>query len=172
MLEREDFSPNTWMYVASGALRTSRIQEPKRRSPSMAPPGRTSLMLEVPCDVGDGTWAAPVDELRARGLRELGALGFDVRDVLDAFCVRVSHGYPVYHLGYDRDRRALLDEVERFDNVRTAGRQGLFRYVFMDAAMRMGIQAAEQMLAGRRDGRAIDAIGRSTRVVETAALTA
>ena len=172
MLERRDFSANTWMYVASGALRTSRIQEPKRRSPSMAPAGRTSLMLEVPCDVGDDTWRATVDELRARGVLELGALGFDVRDVLDAFCVRVSHGYPVYHLGYDRDRRALLDEVERFANVRTAGRQGLFRYVFMDAAMRMGIQAAEQMLAGRRDGRAIDAIGRSTRVVETAALTA
>ncbi len=172
MLGREDFSENTWMYVASGALSTSRIQEPKRRSPSMAPAGRTSLMLEVPCNVGDATWRAGVGELRDRGLRELGALGFEVRDVLDAFCVRVPHGYPVYHCGYDRDRRALLGEVERFANVRTAGRQGLFRYVFMDAAMRMGIHAAEQMLAGRRDGTAIDAIGRSNRVVETGALTA
>jgi protoporphyrinogen oxidase len=172
MLAREDFSENTWLYVASGALATSRIQEPKRRSPSMAPAGRTSLMLEVPCNVGDGTWRASLDELRDRGVRELGALGFEVNDVLDAFSVRVSHGYPVYHLGYDRDRRALLAEVERFGNVRTAGRQGLFRYVFMDAAMRMGIQAAEQMLAGQRDGRAIDAIGRSSRVVETTALTA
>ena len=172
MLGREDFSENTWMYVASGALSTSRIQEPKRRSPSMAPVGRTSLMLEVPCNVDDVTWRAGVGELRDRGLRELGALGFEVRDVLDAFCVRVPHGYPVYHCGYDRDRRALLGEVERFANVRTAGRQGLFRYVFMDAAMRMGIHAAEQMLAGRRDGTAIDAIGRSNRVVEAGALTA
>lgn len=172
MLEREDFSENTWMYVASGELRTSRIQEPKRRSEAMAPAGRTSLMLEVPCDVGDATWTAGVGELRERGVRELGALGFRVEDVLDAFCVRVPHGYPVYHLGYDRDRRALLAEVARFSNVRTAGRQGLFRYVFMDAAMRMGVQAAEQMLAGRRDAEAIDSIGRSTRVVETTALTA
>ena len=62
--------------------------------------------------------------------------------------------------------------MDRFANVRTAGRQGLFRYVFMDAAMRMGIQAAEQMLAGRRDGAELDAIGRSSRVVETTALTA
>jgi protoporphyrinogen oxidase len=122
--------------------------------------------------VDDATWGAAVGELRERGVRELRALGFQVDDVLDAFCVRVPHGYPVYHLGYDRDRRALLEEVERFANVRTAGRQGLFRYVFMDAAMRMGIQAAEQMLAGRRDGYAIDAIGRSSRVLETTALTA
>jgi protoporphyrinogen oxidase len=172
MLGREDFSENTWMYVASGALTTSRIQEPKRRSPAMAPAGRTSLMLEVPCDVGDATWRADIAELRDRGQRELAALGFEVDDVLGAFSVRVPHGYPVYHRGYDRDRRALLAEVDRFANVRTAGRQGLFRYVFMDAAMRMGIQAAGQMLDGQRDARAIDAIGRSSRVVETSALTA
>jgi protoporphyrinogen oxidase len=172
LLERADFSENTWMYVASGRLTTSRIQEPKRRSRSMAPEGRTSLMLEVPCDVGDATWGATTRELRERGLRELSALGFRVDDVLDAFCVRVPHGYPVYHLGYDRDRQALLGQVAAFTNVRSAGRQGLFRYVFMDAAMRMGMEAAEQMLAGRRDAAAIDGIGRSTRVVETAALTA
>jgi len=172
MLARADFSESTWMYVASGSMTTSRIQEPKRRSPWMAPEGRTSLMLEVPCDVGDATWTAGVDELRARVTAELEGLGFRVDDVLDAFCVRVAHGYPVYHLRYDQDRRQLLREVERYGNVRTAGRQGLFRYVFMDAAMRMGIQAAEQMLAGRRDGAALDAIGRSSRVVETTALTA
>ena len=172
MLGRADFSENTWMYVASGALQTSRIQEPRRRSAAMAPEGRTSLMLEVPCSVGDPTWRAGIDELRRDGLRELGLLGFRVDDVLDAFCVRVAHGYPVYHLSYDRDRRALLAEVDRFANVRSAGRQGLFRYVFMDAAMRMGLRAAEQMLEGSRDGAALDAIGRSSRVVETAALTA
>lgn len=172
MLGRRDFSENTWMYVASASLSTSRIQEPKRRSPWMAPEGRTSLMLEVPCDVGDATWTAGIEQLRARALAELGQLGFRVDDVLGAFRVRVAHGYPVYHLGYDADRQLLLREVSRFGNVRTAGRQGLFRYVFMDAAMRMGIVAADQMLAGRQDGRALDAIGRSTRVVETTALTA
>ena len=172
MLERADFSENTWMYVASGDSMISRIQEPKRRSAAMAPPGRTSLMLEVPCDVGDAIWSAGVGQLRARVTRELAALGFSVDDVLGSFVVRVAHGYPVYHLGYDGDRRALLALVDGFENVRSAGRQGLFRYVFMDAAMRMGIEAAGQMLAGRRDGGALDAIGRSNRVVETTALTA
>jgi protoporphyrinogen oxidase len=172
MLSRAEFSENTWMYVASGDAIISRIQEPKRRSAAMAPAGRTSLMLEVPCDVGDAVWSAGVDELRARVTRELDALGFRVDDVSGSFVVRVAHGYPIYHLRYDADRRALLGLVDGYENVRSAGRQGLFRYVFMDAAMRMGIEAAEQMLAGRRDGAALDAIGRSSSVVETAALTA
>ena len=141
------------MYVASGALRMSRIQEPKRRSPAMAPPGRTSIMLEIPCDVGDRIWEAPLASLQSEFQGELRSLGFHVDDIVDAFSVRVEHGYPVYHLGYDRDRRELLHVVERFENVRTAGRQGLFRYVFMDAAMNMGVHAAAENCS---PGRAFD----------------
>ena len=172
MLKRPDFSENTWMYVASGNLRASRIQEPKRRSAEMAPPGRTSLMLEIPCDVGDAIWTASVAELRQKMDAELRALGFVVDDVLGAFVVRVEHGYPVYHLGYERDRQALLGEVSRFENVRTAGRQGLFRYVFMDAAMQMGMQAATQMARGERGGAGLDAIGRAASTIESGAITA
>jgi protoporphyrinogen oxidase len=172
MLKRRDFSENTWMYVASGRLSASRIQEPKRRSAWMAPSGHTSIMLEVPCDVGDGTWRAGVDDLRQRMQAELSTLGLPVSDVLGAFVVRVEHGYPVYHVGYDADRHSLLAEVARFPNVRTAGRQGLFRYVFMDAAMKMGMQAARQMVSGERAPLAIDAIGRKRGVTETFALTA
>lgn len=171
-LRRTDVSENTWMYVASGGLRISRIQEPKRRAPSMAPIGRTSMMLEIPCDVGDDVWTADVETLKARCGRELKELGFVLDDVIDAFVVRVEHGYPIYHLGYDDDRRALLAEVERFANVRTAGRQGLFRYVFVDAAMQMGAEAARQMTTGERSNGRLDAIGRAKTVVETHALTA
>jgi protoporphyrinogen oxidase len=172
MLARQDFSDNTWMYVASGDRAMSRIQEPKRRSRFMAPEGRTSIMLEVPCDAGDRTWRAGDAELRTRMVAEMATLGFALDDILSSFVVRVEHGYPVYHLGYERDRQALLAEVARFGNVRTAGRQGLFRYVFMDAAMQMGTMAATQMIAGQRGGAGIDAIGRSTRVIEAGALTA
>ena len=172
MLARPDFSENTWMYVASGGLRTSRIQEPKRRSVAMAPDGRTSIMLEIPCDVGDAIWTASVPELQARMDGELRTLGFTVDDVLDAFVVRVEHGYPIYHLGYEDDRQALLKRVARFQNVRTAGRQGLFRYVFMDAAMQMGMRAAMQMTRGEPSGVGLDAIGRASSPIETRAITA
>lgn len=138
----------------------------------MAPEGRTSLMLEIPCDVGDEIWTAPAPILRARMEHELRKLGFAIDDVIDAFTVRVEHGYPIYHLGYDEDRRAILREIEPFSNVRTAGRQGLFRYVFMDAAMQMGIEAARQMVRGEHAGARLDAIGRAATVIETRALTA
>jgi protoporphyrinogen oxidase len=172
MLRRADFSENTWMYVASGNLRISRIQEPKRRSPSMTPDGRTSIMLEIPCEAGDAIWSATDSDLKELARKELAVLGFSLDDVLESFSVRVEHGYPIYHLDYERDRQALLREADLFTNLRTAGRQGLFRYVFMDAAMQMGILAANEMAAGKRPSRAIDAIGRSSSLVEARALTA
>lgn len=172
MLSRRDVSDNTWMYVASPEHSISRIQEPKRRSPAMAPPGRTSLMLEIPCNQGDATWAASETTLRARVMTELEELGLPIDDVLNAFVVRVEHGYPVYHVGYQREREELLDTVDGFENVWTAGRQGLFRYIFMDAAMQMGAVAAAQMMEGARDRGAIDCIGRSRRLIEAQALTA
>jgi protoporphyrinogen oxidase len=172
MLAKETLGENPWMYVASGRLRTSRIQQPNRRSAAMAPPGKTSAMLEIPCDRGDDVWNAGVPELRALADRELGVLGLHIGEVVDAFSVRVEHGYPIYHLGYEAQRQALLRRVEGFPNVRTAGRQGLFRYVFMDAAMQMGTLAAEQLRVGEGSAERIDRIGRSTGVVETTALTA
>ncbi len=172
MLRRRDFSDNTWMYVANPELKMSRIQEPKRRSAWMAPDGRTSIMIEIPCDVGDDVWRADARELSFRMSAELARLGFHADDALGAFVVRVEHGYPIYHLGYERDRQELLAAVARFSNVRTAGRQGLFRYVFMDAAMQMGLEAARQMMRGERQGASIDAIGRSFVPLETTAITA
>ena len=47
-LNIEDFSPYTWQYVSDYDLLPTRIQEPKRRSISMSPNGKSSIMLEIP----------------------------------------------------------------------------------------------------------------------------
>jgi protoporphyrinogen oxidase len=173
MLAREAVSPNTWMYVADPQYRIARIQEPKHRSRFMAPSGRTSLMLEIPCSVGDEIWTSFDDAILRLCLAELAELGFPIEaDVVGSFSARVAHGYPIYQLGYDADRQTLLTQVGRYSNVTTGGRQGLFRYVFLDAAMEMGQMAARQILTGTRDASALDAVRRENALIETSALTA
>ena len=83
-LARPLVSENTWMYVADPRYRISRIQEPKHRSPFMAPQGCTSLMLEVPCNVGDSLWSASDAEILELTLAELEHLGFSLRADLAA----------------------------------------------------------------------------------------
>lgn len=150
-LDRPRFSPHTWLYVSEPQHLMTRIQEPSQRSPFAAPPGKTSIMLEIPCDQGDAVWTASADDLYQRCLRDLSALGFpDVaRDTLGYFTTQVAEGYPVYHRGYQDERLAALEQVDRVSNLTSCGRQGAFRYVFMDTAMEMGMLAAARALEGR-----------------------
>jgi protoporphyrinogen oxidase len=152
LLDGPEVSPHTWMYVSEPRYVMSRIQEPRQRSPEMAPPGKTSVMLEVPCEPGDGLWSAADGELYERCMRDLACLGFSDlrRRTLEYFSSYVEEGYPIYHLDYQRDRACALDFVGQVPNLMSVGRQGAFRYVFMDTAMEMGIMAAEALLGGRR----------------------
>lgn len=150
-LDRPRFSPHTWMYVSEPRYLATRIQEPAHRSPHAAPPGKTSIMLEIPCQVGDRVWTMPDAALYERCLADLGDLGFTGlrRDTLGYFCSYVEEGYPIYHRSYQDDRKVALDYLGRFANLTSCGRQGSFRYVFMDTAMEMGLLAAERALQGR-----------------------
>jgi protoporphyrinogen oxidase len=173
MLRRREVSPNTWMYVADPRYTITRIQEPRHRSPDMAPPGTTSLMLEIPCAEGDAIWSGADADLVELVLRELEALGYDVRaDVVGSFSFRVPHGYPIYRVGYEVDRDRLLAHVARWENLALGGRQGLFRYIFLDAAMEMGELAAKQLLHGSIDTSAIDRVRRESVLLEARALSA
>jgi protoporphyrinogen oxidase len=174
MLRRRAVSPNTWMYVADPRYAITRIQEPRHRSPDMAPPGTTSLMLEIPCAQDDEIWSGSDADLVELVLGELASLGFDVRaDVVGSFSFRVPHGYPIYRVGYEADRERLLAHVGRWENVALGGRQGLFRYIFLDAAMEMGELAAKQLLRGGAiDTHAIDRVRRERVLLEANALSA
>ena len=107
-----------------------RVYEPKAMSPDMAPPGRTSLCLEVCESEGDPVSRMTDGDLIQsclRGLKDMGAILSD-REVLDSFIVRMSHAYPVYRRGFAADRDRLLDRISSIQNLVTSGRQGLFRY--------------------------------------------
>lgn len=177
MVDRTDISQNTWMYVSEKKHLMTRIQEPKRRSPFSAPDGKTSVMLEIPCDVGDGVWTANDDDIFSRCVLDLSDLGIDIKDkVIDYFSTYVTHGYPVYSLNYDLHRTKLLNFVHSFDNLLTCGRQGTFRYIFMDTAMEMGIAAArrlkEEQGMAREKREDICSLRSEKRLLETAAVTA
>jgi protoporphyrinogen oxidase len=148
-LRGERVQPYTWLYVADAARRTSRIQEPAHRSEAMCPLGHGSLMLEMPCNEGDELYTMPHEELLALGLRELDALGLRIADrVVSSFSVAVAAGYPVYHLAHAEDRARVLAHLAGIQNLVVGGRQGLFRYVFLDRAMQMGEDAARAILRG------------------------
>lgn len=147
LVDLPDISDNTWMYVSEGKYIMTRIQEPKRRSPFSAPEGKTSVMLEIPCNENDEIWNCPKESLLKRCLEDLKELGIDIGDkVIDSFTTSATHGYPVYSLDYSEHRQRLFSFLDYYKNLITCGRQGTFRYIFMDTSMEMGIAAAQNMM--------------------------
>ncbi|HLG29737.1 MAG TPA: FAD-dependent oxidoreductase, partial [Candidatus Brocadiales bacterium] len=146
LIDMQDISENTWMYIPDEQYIMTRIQEPRRRSPFNAPEGKTSLMLEIPCNFGDGIWNAPESDIYTRCLDDLASMGIHIKGkVIDYFSTWAKNAYPVYSPDYKTHVNNVLDFIGRYENIITCGRQGIFKYMFMDQAMEMGVTAAEMV---------------------------
>ncbi|MEE9165184.1 MAG: UDP-galactopyranose mutase, partial [Nitrospinota bacterium] len=151
-LNRETLSPNTWMYIPERDFIMTRIQEPKHRSPFSAPNGKTSVILEIPCDKGDAIWNMNNEKLLQKVIKDMQTLGFDIeKEISGCFSTWAEHAYPCYKIGYMKDVEKMQNFVNRFENITTLGRQGLFRYIFMDTAMVMGRNWAKTILGQSRE---------------------
>ena len=146
-LDIEDFSPHTWQYVSDYDLLPTRIQEPKRRSSSMSPKGKSSIMLEIPCNKNDEIWNMDEDKLLDIVKKDLKRLHFDIEDkIVDYFSFSTEHAYTLMDIDYNKKRDKTINYLNKFDNLIMAGRQGTFRYIFLDTAMETGLMAAQKIL--------------------------
>ena len=146
-LDIEDFSPYTWQYVSDYELIPTRIQEPKRRSKYMSPKGKSSIMLEIPCNKGDNIWNMSEENLLEIVKKDLKKLNFEIEDkIVDYFSFSTEHAYTLMDTNYNQRRNQTIAYLNQFDNLIMAGRQGTFRYIFMDTAMETGLMAAQKVI--------------------------
>jgi protoporphyrinogen oxidase len=145
--DEENISPYTWQYLSDPDMLATRLQEPKRRSPFMSPPGKSSLMLEIPCQEKDSIWEMTEVQLLERVKPSLNALGIDTRKITHLFkSTYASNAYPVMDLDYKDERERAIRHLSSFRNLVMCGRQGTFRYIFCDTAMEMGRIAARGII--------------------------
>lgn len=146
-------SPDSWLYLPEHHLTVHRISEFKNFSPHAAPPDKTMVCAEITCRIGDEHWRASDEELIATSTADLASIGLlEPGEVLGGFVRKIPYAYPVYDLHYKRHLTPILDFVHSLENIRTGGRQGLFRYNNMDQSIEMGRLMAASVLAGRDAG--------------------
>lgn len=147
-LDREQLTPDHWVYIPEEHIAVHRISEFTNFSKDCAPEGKTMVCAEITATVGDKHWAMADDdliELAKDNLIELGLLSKD--EVLPSgFVRRVDYAYPIYNLTYRGHLDALLAWLKGFDNMVSTGRQGLFRYGNMDHSIAMGHAVARRLL--------------------------
>ncbi len=122
-------------------------------------PDETVLLCDITCDVGDRIWTASAEELGRQCAKELAEEGFmKESELAESVVLRSTFGYPVYMVGYEAAIDALMNELMRFDNLVTGGRQGLYKYVDMDIASEMGLSMADHLISGKTKREAIAGI--------------
>ena len=166
LLDREQVTNDTWVYVHDPRVSFARLHEPRNWSPALAPEGKTSLVLEVFCEAGDPIWQTSDDglcELVTRDLVE--HLHFiESNEVLGGFAVRSRDAYPRYGLEYRAAVDCIKGHLKSYSNLQIVGRGGTFRYNNADHAIETGLLAAGNLLGeGSKD---VDTVNSSADYLE------
>ena len=138
-LAQRHVSANASIYIPDPEMCVTRMYEPKNRSPKMAPPDETSLVVEVPCFSDDPIYATPTEDLAARVIRELDTIGIiKAAKVLEWRHHFLPNAYPVYSLGYASRVAQITDALSAITNLDLIGRGGQFFYSHLHDQLRFG----------------------------------
>jgi protoporphyrinogen oxidase len=142
-------SPDHWVYLPEKHLTIHRISEFKNFSDASAPGDKTVVCCEITCNVGDEHWTLDLERGAAIAIRDLETVGLLQPGTARGIDLhKLPYAYPVYDLTYREHLETLKNAVKRISNIRTTGRQGLYRYNNMDHSIAMGRRTAKTLAKG------------------------
>ena len=152
VLEQNQFTEFDAHYFPESQIPISRLSEPKNYSEN-GPKGHTVLCAELPCAPHDRVWQMADVELGQLVCTALEKAGIAVRaPVKEVTIRRLRFAYPIYRRGYEDDFEHIDKYLDRFQNLLTFGRQGLFAHDNTHHALAMAYAAVDCLAAeGRFD---------------------
>ena len=108
-------------------------------------------MLEVILDYKDEEWKWEGEQWRTKVEKELGFLGVKSEDIEDIWVTRMEKAYPIFLVGYEKDKEKVLNDFSKFKNIISTGRYGLFLDVNMHDAMVLGVEGFRYLTENRLD---------------------
>ena len=151
-LNKESVTGSATVYFPDPDYPFTRIYEPKNRSAYMSPPGKTSLVAEIPCQPEDKFWNMQDDALIQLIRSQLIQLGWVKREeVIDALVSRLSYAYPILEIGVEEKIQKIFNFLKSFNNLKISGRNGKFVYAWVHNMMRFGKEIiGDYITSGKR----------------------
>ena len=150
-LNRESVSNAAIIYFTDPDFSIIRVYEPRNRNLRMSPPGKTSLVAEIPCSPLEETWALSDDTLIHRAESELIRAGLVRKpDILGACVHRMPYAYPVPDTALQEHVEKLLHFAGTFGNLKLLGRCGTWQYLWMHDLMAKGRRLVDSYIENSR----------------------
>ena len=109
-------------------------------------PDTTILVAEISSSGNDNYWNDR-KYCEDRVLRDLFRENIlKEEDILEINVYKYKHGYPIYKTGYKEDLQKIFNFISTLNNFKTIGRQGQFQYINGHVAIKMGFEAAKELL--------------------------
>jgi protoporphyrinogen oxidase len=147
-LNKESVTEDATVYFPDPEFPFTRIYEPKNRSKYMSPPGKTSLIAEIPCQQQDELWSLENDKVIALVLSRFSQIGWiREEEVIDGWVGRINHAYPVLELGFEEKIQKIITFLKCLNNLKLSGRSGKFVYTHLHDMMKFGKDIIEEFIS-------------------------
>jgi protoporphyrinogen oxidase len=145
-INRETITEAATIYFPDRQFPFTRIYEPKKRSAYMSPPGKTSLVVEIPCWLDDNLWSAEDNKLIQIIFPYLSQIWMIKREeCIDMSVKRLCCSYPVLEMGFEGKVEILYNYLNAFVNLELSGRSGRFVYAWIHDMLRFGKEIVDSM---------------------------
>ena len=144
-LNKKSVTKAATVYFPAPGFPFARIYEPKNRSKDMSPPGKTSLVAEIPSQPEDEIWGLEDEKLIAAVCSKFAQIGWIREDeVIDATVNRIYYAYPILEIGSEKKVEKINSFLKGFSNLKVSGRNGRFRYAWIHDMVRYGKEIIEE----------------------------
>jgi protoporphyrinogen oxidase len=151
LVDRPSLTAAATVYFPHRRFPFTRISEPRNRSLEMAPPGRTSLLAEIPCHEDDELWRADDQAVIDAVRDQVVAIGWlRPEEVLGGAAHRLVNAYPILDTRCASAVAGIHRYLSGFANLWLVGRSGRFVYGWIHDMVRMGLDTVAEIAEGRR----------------------
>lgn len=135
-IKKQSITNSATVYFPGSEFPFTRVCEPRNREPRMSPPGKTSLVAEIPCRREDAFWTMEDSRLVRLVRSHLAKIGWLEDHQVEASMIhRMPYAYPVLSLGFEKKIEKLFGYLDRFENLKLSGRNGRFQYTHVHDMM-------------------------------------
>ncbi|MDX1907253.1 MAG: FAD-dependent oxidoreductase [Bacteroidia bacterium] len=138
-LDREAVNNAATLYFPDYKYIFTRVYEPRNRSRLMSPPGKTSLIIEVPYSFGDNVENMSDETLLGLVREQFLSTGL-IKDteILDMIVQKLPFAYPILENDFDKKVAVINTYFDQFENLYHTGRSGKFEYSWTHNMMEYG----------------------------------
>lgn len=135
-LDKPKINDLTWLYIPDDNVITHRVSFPSNFSHDVAPAGKSSILAEITCNVGDLVWRMDDRVITERVIDDMIKLNIiNKNDICFSAVRRLKYAYVISDLDYQENMRKVKKYIQA-RGIDLLGRFSEYKYLNIDGCIR------------------------------------